>query len=139
MSLPDITGFQDAQRRLNEARGETVQVLTPQDPVWPDGTQLDRETGKPFDPLIEPVSGGGYDATEVDATVALQVDDSDVNEGQSGYRPDEAPIFIIMVEDYAAVANATRVAWNEAEYRITRFRPDSLRGVYRYMVLTEAT
>lgn len=139
MSLPDITGFQDAQRRLNEALGETVQFLTPQEPVWPDGTQIDPETGKPYDPLIDPVSGGGYDSTEVQASVALKADAGDVDEGQSGYRPDEEPVFIIMVEDYASVASATRVAWNESEYRITRFRPDSLRGVYRYLVLTDAT
>lgn len=137
--IPDIPAFHDAQKRLNEALGEAVQFLTPQTPVWPEGTELDPETGKPYDPLIDPESGGGYDATEVQASVALKAEIEDVDEGRSGYRPDEEPIFIIMAEDYASVAGATRVAWNEGEFRITRFRPDSLQGVYRYLVLTEAT
>jgi hypothetical protein len=55
MPRPDTAGFADAQDRLRQELGVDAVFLIPTALVWPPGTPLDPETGKPFDPFLDPV------------------------------------------------------------------------------------
>lgn len=139
---PDLQGFRDAQARLNAALGTVVVFRVPVAPIYPPGTKLDPQTGKPFDPTIKPTGGGGWTDFEVKATVAepqVQDSSSDVDTGPSGVRRDETPVFIVMEGDFDLIETATRVLWHEQEYAITDVQPDGIPSVFRYLVFTEAT
>lgn len=139
---PDIQGFKDAQERLTSAVGEKVRFLVPVARVYAPGVQLDPETGEPYDPLIQPVQGGGYDEVEVTVTIARQMPvgtDDNVTEGPGGVRDDDSPAFLVMERDYPAIQNASRVRWQGAEYTITKMQPSGLTQTMRYIVYTEAT
>lgn len=57
---PDLTGFQEAQRRLREKLGRVVMFYTPTPTVWPalPTASFDPETGVPYDPTIKPLASG---------------------------------------------------------------------------------
>lgn len=60
MPSPDLEGFRKAQIALREKLGRDCIFLTPVDATYASGVPLNTETGRPFDPTIEPVSGGGF-------------------------------------------------------------------------------
>jgi hypothetical protein len=49
----DNAAFADAQKRLTDYVGEQVVLLFPTETVWPPGTKLDPESGKPLDPWAD--------------------------------------------------------------------------------------
>lgn len=58
-TAPDIPGFADAQNRLRQQLGVDAVFLIRVPAVYPAGTQLD-DDGTPFDPTVEPESGGDF-------------------------------------------------------------------------------
>lgn len=128
---PDLAGFRAAQASLATAFGATVTFSIPPDAddvTWPDDTPLDPETGLPFDPVIEPESGG--EATEVEATA--QVVHRTVGQGdQTPFGPlgwvESADIALILsVDDKAEVEAATEVVVFGERQRVISFRPDGI-------------
>lgn len=56
-SFPDIQGFKDAQSRLRNTLGTDAAFTVHTGPaVYPPGTKVDPETGRPYDPTIRPTS-----------------------------------------------------------------------------------
>ena len=51
---PDLDGFAEAQGRLRQMIGVDAVFLVDGEPIWPAGTPIDPETGKPYDPFLEP-------------------------------------------------------------------------------------
>lgn len=58
MDGPDLEGFRDAQITLREQFSQPVEFFTPTATTWPSGTQIDPETGVPYDPTIAPTASG---------------------------------------------------------------------------------
>lgn len=121
--LPDIAGFKAAQQRLREHMGVEVTFRIPTDPVWPAGAALDPQTGRPYDPTVEPESGGDF--TNVVKTVALvfrpikvNVEDPIGDEVQGGIRHGESIALSMSVDDYADVSEAIQVNLQGTEYRV---------------------
>jgi hypothetical protein len=82
MPSPDLEGFRQAQVTLREKFGRDCVFLTPQEAAWPSGVPLNTETGRPFDPTIEPASGGGFASATFRALVIdnpLTDDDTSVS------------------------------------------------------------
>jgi hypothetical protein len=68
MPSPDLEGFRQAQVTLREKFGRDCIFLTALSVAWPD-VPLNTETGRPFDPTIEPASGGGFASATIRALV----------------------------------------------------------------------
>lgn len=132
---PNTQGFRQAQERLTAALGVVVSFLTPTEAVYPDGTALD-DNGRPFDPVIQPVSGGDPVGVDIRVTPVLRQigTGDDIIEGPSGLRQDETPAFIVMEADYPSIQGATLVDWDGQRYAINEMRHDG----YRYLVFTES-
>lgn len=141
--VANTQGFIEAQRDLVERFGEEIAFITVGEKVWPDGVQIDPQTGEPYDPTIQPESGGEETAVITKVSVfyrPIVTAGDDVVEGPSGVRRDESPAFIVLTEDYMAVKDAVAVVYNEIRYRVTEFTPDSFVNVlYRWICFTEAT
>lgn len=134
---PDVDGFRDAQNKLVEALGEDVSFIILEDKVYAPGVPLDPETGEPFDPIIEPISGGGETA------IVLRVVPV-----EGGLRPNDEtqvqplglvdttePSFIVLSGDYPLIEDAVYVDHDGERYHITDIKNDD----DRYIVYTEAT
>lgn len=53
---PDLAGFRDAQERLRDHFGSIVTMLGDVQVSFPPGTRLDPQTGRPYDPTVQPVA-----------------------------------------------------------------------------------
>jgi hypothetical protein len=137
MTTPDIAGFQEAQDRLNDELGEDVTFIAVEPKVWPAGTPVDRETGEPLDPIIEPESGGGEIATVVRCTPiegAIRAQDP-TRISPSGVRDTEELVFSVKLVDTPLVADAVYVDHNGERYHVTDVKNDD----DRTLVFTEPT
>lgn len=137
MSAPDVQGFQEAQARLNDVLGEDVVFIAFEPKVYGPGVTLDPETGDPFDPIQQPISGGDEIATVLRVTpiegAAGHQDQTLV--GPSGVRDVLEPVFSVMATDIALITDAIFVDHNGERYHITDVKNDD----DRYLVFTEAT
>jgi hypothetical protein len=138
-NAPDLVQFKDAQMRLNQALGQLVTFLVPNEPVWPPGTVLDPETNLPYDPTVVPTSDGEQEPIEIRVVIVyrpIQTGD-DVTETASGVRMDETIALIIQEADYADVSAATQFILDDVTYRISEFAADNhFNG--RYIAFGEA-
>lgn len=124
---PALDGFVEAQERLRIAMGEDVVFYTPETAVWPAGTQIDQQTGQPYDPTIVPESGGGE--TEIILHVLpvqrpIQGAGDDVIEGPAGVRNDETIAFRMVAADAVLVEDAVAASWRGLRYRISEVVDD---------------
>ncbi len=140
--VPNIAGFKEAQQRLRDQLGVDVTFKIPTAPVWPAGTPLDPQTGRPYDPTVEPQSGGGFTSVVkkvglVFRPIKVNVEDPVGDEVQGGIRHGESLALTISVADYAAVQNAAQVNVEGTEYRVMSIIADP--GLDdRYIVFGEA-
>lgn len=140
---PDVDGFREAQHRLREKLGTAAVFQIPQPATWDPGEPLDPDTGRPFDPFAEPASGGGY----VEVTKQVSYVARPLTSGRAlGGDTYAAPIgnvdmgtaaLIIDIDDYAAVATATRVTVAGTLFDIEMFRHDTLGPIGRWIAYLE--
>lgn len=141
-TTPDIEGFKAAQQRLRDKMGVEVTFRIPTPPVWPADTPLDPQTGRPYDPTVEPESGG--EPVNVVKTVGLvfrpikvNVEDPVGDEVQGGIHHGESIALSVSVPDYEDIQDATQVNLQGTEYRVTSIIVDP--GLDdRYIVFGEA-
>jgi hypothetical protein len=137
---PDITGFFDAQRRLREATGVDAAFRLRTAYVWPSGTQLNPETGSPFDPTVKPVSGGDIQEVVVRCSyVTNLVRSGDPSEEPGGAFREADIVLGLPAERRADVEGAAEVEVADVLYRIAEIMPDpTFNDVQRYLVFGEA-
>jgi hypothetical protein len=136
VASPDAVGFRDAQKRLRTALGvDAVFTIPPGAPVWPPGTELDPESGGPYDPFLTPVSQ--EEATEITVRASF------ASRPLAGADPTVSPIgavdtgsaaLILDAADYPPVASAQRVRVGPEIYSIELARHDQIAG-YDRMIL----
>jgi hypothetical protein len=138
MPRPDTAGFADAQDRLRQELGVDAVFLIPTALVWPPGTPLDPETGKPFDPFLDPVAP----AANTEVTVRC----SFVHSPLIGIDPAVSPVgggdlgsaaLIVPLASYPTIRTATRVVIGEGTWDIQRFRYDLALSIPRYIAYLE--
>jgi len=123
---PNVDGFAEAQERLRIALGEDVAFHVPITPVWPPGIEIDPQTQAPYDPTVDPISGGG------ESDVLLHVlpvqrpiqRGDDVIEGPYGVRQDETIAFRMVEADHVLAQDAVAATWRGIRYRITEIVDD---------------
>lgn len=69
---PDLAGYKDAQLRKRAALGSEVAFHFPKSVTWPEGTVLDENTGRPYDPMIEPEEEEGREPVTLTLSVAFR-------------------------------------------------------------------
>lgn len=139
---PDIQGFRDAMDRGRDVLGQDVTFHVLADPVWPDGTAINPETGRPYDPTVVASSGG--DETDVVIRVGvvspvLTVAGRDQVEAdvQGVVRTNRAALDVAL-EQVPNVSDAVAFTVNEIRYVVTDKVLHGLGGADRYLVFGEA-
>lgn len=134
---PDIAGWLDAQDRMRVSTGQDVTFKLRNPPVYAAGVQLDPESGQPFDPTIDPISGG--DLTDVVKRVGVifrpvrgNVKDDESDEAGGAFLSSNVALDVA-VADHAAIQDAVQFVLNGRDYRITDILPDGLTQVDRYL------
>lgn len=135
----DVDGFAAAQERLRAALGvDAVFIVPAGGETWPPGTPIDPETGRPYDPFLEP------ETQDEAAEIALRC--SFVHRPLSEADPRATPIgpvdsgsaaLIVPAADYPTVAAATRVRVGEETWDVQQFRFDVALTVPRWIAYLE--
>jgi hypothetical protein len=140
---PDTVGFSAAQDRLRELLGVDATFIITAAAVWPAGTQLDPESGKPYDPFLEPEVPGAV--TEV--TLRCSFAHRPFTPGMwGGLDTPNTPIgtvdrgisaLIVAYADYPSVKDAARVRVADETWDVEVWRSDVLAGHNRWIVYLE--
>lgn len=144
MPVPDTAGFRAAQDWFREQVGEDIPFHVPTAKVYPAGTQLDPETGEPYDPTIEQESGGEWtDVTKKVHVVfrPIHVNLEDPVGGQhqgGGLRRATSLVLDLALTDFEEVEAATEATVNDVRYKITEFEKDGILGPDRVLAFAEA-
>jgi hypothetical protein len=135
----DTAGFREAQGRLRTMLGvDAVFTVPPGEPVWPAGTELDPETGRPYDPFLEPESVEEAVEVTVRATFASRpLADADPAATPIGSIDTGSAALILAASDYPPVVNARRVMVGPETYSIQLARHDQIAGYDRMILYIE--
>lgn len=131
---PDLEGFREAQTRLRLQFGEDIAFSGETAPTWPIGTPIDPETDEPYDPTIEPTSGG---VMTVIGTIRCSIVfrpmglsrrgiDDDIQTTAVGNFEEGAVVLIADPDDYATVDTATQFDCHDETYIIAQVEKDQL-------------
>lgn len=133
--------------RLRTNFGQEVAFRIPLAKVWPAGTQLDPETGEPFDPAIDPLSGGGFTSVVKRVGVVTKPitpgrEGGDTRFAAGGAFSGMDAILDMAATDKADVDDATEVILYGDRFDIVEMKPGGLGGgadvIDRYIVYLEA-
>lgn len=129
---PDLAGFADAQERLRTHFGELVVFLRPPEFEWPVDTELDPETLKPYDPMIEPTVTAQASAG-VNCDVAFKGRDEDIEWSALGLTEAEDVLLISSIAAASAASGAESAIVRGEEYLVVAQRPDGIGGIQRFL------
>lgn len=136
---PNVAGFRAAQARLRAALGvDAVFVIPAGGETWPAGTPIDPETGRPYDPFLEPENPTA--PTEVTlrcSFVHRPLDTADPQATPIGPADRGSAALVITEDDYPQVIGATRVRVGEETWDVQQFRFDVALTVPRYIAYLE--
>jgi hypothetical protein len=139
---PDIAGFREAMDEARGAFGEAVTFHVPVAPVWPAGTPIDEDTGLPFDPTVEPESGGGFTDVAKNVLVIYHAIGPGLSAPQvsepAGLMKGESVVLDMSVPDYPDVQAATEATVNGTRYLVTDRQDDGILGTDRVLIFCEA-
>lgn len=131
---PDLTGFREAQLTLIAKLGADVPFFTPVAETYPPGTPLDPESGKPFDPTVQP-QASGFASAVVRAGVAIRpigggLADSSI-QNALGLLEEGQGVLLVPSTDYdnADLDHATEVEVHGDRWEITQRTPDGIANV----------
>lgn len=130
---PDLAGFADAQHRLREAFGEPVIFLHPPVETWPPGTALDPETGRAYDPMIEPDTTAQASATVICDVATRPFSNDDVEVAPVGLVEREHQMLACDLGYASAASGAVEYEVRGARYAITSQRADGIGGLQRFL------
>lgn len=136
---PDLGGLKDAQARLRQHTGEDVIFYTPTGEVWPEGVELDPQTQRPYDPLIEPIASG-FTSAAVRCNLAFrpsrglndEVADSPIGDIELGHI-----LCIADLEEAQAILDATEFEAKGDRYKVTQMKEDGIGSNYRQLIWGE--
>jgi hypothetical protein len=135
---PDTAGFADAQDRLRQALGVDAVFLLPGQQTWPPDTPLDPESGRPYDPFVEPdVDTGTVEVTLRCSWVHRPFADLDPAMMPAGFADRGDAALIVPLVRYVEVKTAKRVRVGEDTWDVQAFRYDVSLTVPRWIAYLE--
>lgn len=129
---PDLAGFREARERKRALFSESVVLLGPGVVTYPAGVSLDPETGRPYDPTIEPVSSGASATIVAEWVWRSTQDPSD--DSAVGTFEKEAPMLIAASAAASALEGMTHFLGRGERYQIEGIHFDGITGIDRVLV-----
>lgn len=138
MPDPDLAGLQSALAELREKTGEEVLFFFAGEAEWPEGTELNPETGRPWDPLIEPTSTDAPDPLFIQCSVAFRPSfREDTDESRLGDLKVNQVLLSMSLAEWDLVASAVSFNIKEDNYLIVKSTADGIGSDYRQLVWGE--
>lgn len=127
---PDLAGFKEAQDRHRQQQGENIVFLGEVLLTFSPGTPLDPQTGRPYDPMIQP-TGSAVSSAAVRCGVAFRaVDRAGVSGGadvSAAGRFDSNHVLLnAPIAAASAVVGAKAFILRAEEYKITASKTDGI-------------
>lgn len=141
---PNLTGFADAQERLRDKLGLDITFYWPLAMTWPAGTQLNPETGRPFNPTVVPTASG-----EASASVRCSVIHRPFGLSRTGIEDQQTTTAVGMLSDenvglivknealWVSASAATEFEYLGERFEIRDTPRDTLGSVTRQLVVGE--
>lgn len=137
LPTPNFAGFREAQERLRDHFGQDLIFTTPGEKTWPEGTEINSDTGLPYDPEVTPV-----ESPQTQVHVSCNVVKDGVGSGgndeatktAAGWLKDGGIVIIVDISDWNLVRNATTVVYADDTYTIRDSRHDFIGSVDRYLI-----
>lgn len=133
---PNFAGFADAQRRLRQQFGQDLVWISYPESEYPPGTEINPETGEPYDPEVQPINGGEVRTNVSCNVVSRQISGSgkdQVTKKALGWLEEGGVVFIVETSDYHLVRDATEVEYAGDRYTIRDDAHDFLGPVDRWL------
>lgn len=129
---PDLDGFREASDRFRQQVGRSLVYLTPVTETWPEGTAIDPENGRPFDPTIQPLASG-FASAAVNTLVVKPGATSrvaEVVEAAIGRIETGEAVLIVARDDWEnhSLDRATQVAISDEEWMLLQSDFDGVGG-----------
>lgn len=122
---PNVAGFREAQSRLRNLLGSDASFVVKGPVVYPPGTKIDNETGRPHDPTIRPTSEPETLKTHKVGVLILSARNTENPEATWGGLRQGDRITIDMDPEVAAdVEGATEVIIKELRFAIEEMHID---------------
>lgn len=136
---PDIDGFLEADRELRRQFGNATEFRIPQDPQWPTGTQINPDTGRPYNAMVKPINEPYTSVTVTALTILKEASplrpQADTDTTPAGRLSGMDVILDVGAADYDTVKGATEFTYATRNYRVTEFKPFAFAGItYRWLV-----
>lgn len=122
---PDLAGFADAQKLLRSEFGEDIEFKGEVVKTWPPGTQLDPETGKPYDPVLQPTSSDQQKIVARCNVVFKAIGDG-VESGAPGIVEQDHVMLITELELEPALEQMLTFVARDSKYKITAVKQDGI-------------
>lgn len=136
---PDLAGFADAQHRLRTLFGEPIVFIWPPELTWPPGTELDEETGLPYDPTIQPATTDPDNRLALGDVATRPFNTDDVEFVAPGVVEREHVMLSMDLPYASAASGASNFTVRGNQYKLSSSRPDGVGGEQRYLVFGRRT
>lgn len=134
---PDLAGYRDALELKRKLMGQTVCFYFEPEDSWPEGTQLDPLTERPYDPLIEPTSKS-VDPVAKQCSVAFRpAFQEDTDESRLGDVKNNVALVWLPLSEADDVADAVAFAVKGDRYLIRKQTEDGIGEDFRWLVWGE--
>ena len=136
---PDIAGYEAALQRKREALGEDVVFHFAETDAYPEGTVLDPQTGKPYDPLIEPSKAETPTPVTINCSVAFRPSfQEDTDETQIGnIKMNVALVWVSLGAEWESIQAAVSFDVKGDNYLIRKTTEDGIGGNFRMLIWGE--
>lgn len=136
---PDLAGFAEAQDRLRAQQGEDVVFLQRAEVTFAPGVPLDPQTGRPYDPMVEPVASGQASATVRCGVAFRALSRSGQGAGEAaagpiGFMETDHVMLNAPLAAASAIAGAVDFVLRGGRYQITAQKVDGIGGVTRRLI-----
>lgn len=119
---PDVAGFREAQSRKRQELGEDVVFLGEVLLTFPEGTRIDPEAGRPYDPTVQPTASGQASAS-VRCGVAFRPVTEDATATAAGWT-DES--HVMLNAPYPFPGEWLEFRLRGARYKIVSIKSDAI-------------
>lgn len=137
---PNLADMTAAQARLRKYMGQEVTFYFAAVLTWPEGTQLDPESGRPFDSQIEPESEEAPDPITIKCNVAFRPTQGlseDTEETAIGDIKQNQVVLIMSLSEMETVAEATSFDVKGDNFKVKKTTPDGIGSDWRGLIWGE--
>lgn len=138
LPTPNLAGFKDAQRRLRSHFAELVTFHFPAVETWPVGTALDPETGRPYDPVVQPTTSV-EDAVQVRCSIFFRAlkrggISGEASVGAAGWISDAEVMLIADIDERPRIEGAEGFSVRDGSWDIIAMTEDGIGEIQRWLV-----